>query len=71
MVGAYTTAAVINNGLYRPDQPMSPLRFMPNHREHEAVPRLAELTEEQMLARDMYLGQVYEMAAKLREQNHG
>ena len=45
---------------------------MPNHREfNREINPLSQLTQEELQERNVYLGKVYEMAAKLKAQNNG
>jgi hypothetical protein len=38
MVGAFTTAAVVNGSFCRPEESVKPVDYMPNHNGHEAAP---------------------------------
>lgn len=69
MVGAFTTAAVINHSVYAPEKPISPLQFMPNHRESEP-PKPQIPTEEHQAMKDTYTAQVLQLAYEMK-QGHG
>ena len=66
MVAAYTTAAVINYGFCRPEEPVSVMDYMPNYRKPEATAE-PEKTPEQLQAESDYNVRVLELAAQMRE----
>lgn len=66
MVGAFTTAAVINYSVNGPEKYISPIRFMPN----SIVEQAPELTEEELENESNYNLKVLQMAAELKAQ-HG
>jgi hypothetical protein len=65
--GAYTTAATINYSGYAPEKGVSPLDFMPNHRD-SAPPRSPEelLTEEQLEVLVTYQQKVLQFTGELQ-----
>ena len=65
MVAAYTTAAVINYGVCRPEEPVKALDYMPNYRKPEIAE--PEKTQEQLEAESDYNVRVLELAAQMRE----
>jgi len=69
MCHAYTTAAVINYSMLRPEKGVSTLDFMPNHQQRvERTPQ----TEEQMQAlSDFNLRVLIEATKQKAQQKHG
>ena len=66
LVGAFTTTAVIMNGMYRPKEPVAPLMFMPNAQAVEEHEPTREKTEEELEAESDYNRRVLEEAARQR-----
>jgi len=64
MCHAYTTAAVINYSMMRPEKGVSPLDFMPNHRQR--VERHPPTDEQQQALSDYNLRVLIE-ATKLKK----
>ena len=64
MCSAFTTAAVVNYSLARPEDGVSPLDYMPSHKQHIA-PK-PELTEEQLDEQSDFNIAVLAMAIKMR-----
>lgn len=63
MCSAFTTAAVINYSMGRPEKGVSALDYMPSHQSHEVKP---ELTEEDLEEQSDYNIAVMAMAIKMR-----
>jgi len=68
MCAAFTTAAVINHSVYAPEKAVSPLLYMPNHRESVTKPSLPP--DEHQAMKDAYTAQVLQLAYEMK-QGHG
>lgn len=69
MVAAFTTAAVINHSELRPEDPVSPLDYMLNHRSHKSrAPEPTEEDEERDAEMSEYNTRVLIMAARMKAQ---
>lgn len=68
MVSAHTTAAVMNHSMCPPEERVSPLIFMPNHRESRAAAEAPQFDEETIERMAEYQSRVEDLACELRKQ---
>ena len=68
MVGAFTTAAIINHSMMRPEKAVSAAEFMPNHRGYKRRP--SELSEEQRQTLNDFHVRAAVMAARMKAKNN-
>jgi hypothetical protein len=64
MVAAFTTAAVINFSMARPEEGASPLDYMPSHRAYKSA--AAEQTEEELERESDWNIRVMQRAGEIR-----
>lgn len=68
LIGAYTTAAVINHSMFRPEEPVSARDFMPSCMETAGSVPDEELSEEELERQSAFNLEVLIVAERMRRQ---